>query len=62
VTRDDKGRPSLAEVEGSEQLIECDAVILAMGFTGPESFLVKDFALETTPQVDVSSLPNALGL
>ena len=34
VARDDKGRPSLAEIEGSEQLIECDTVVLAMGFTG----------------------------
>ena len=51
VARDDKGRPSLAEIDGSEQIIECDAVILAMGFTGPEPTLVKDFATDTTPQV-----------
>jgi hypothetical protein len=56
VARDDKGRPSLAEIEGSEQIIECDVVILAMGFTGPEPALVKDFALEVTPQVSFSPL------
>jgi len=56
VARDDKGRPSLAEIEGSEQIIECDVVILAMGFTGPEPALVKDFALEVTPQVYFFSL------
>lgn len=61
VARDDKGRPSLAEIEGSEQVIECDAVILAMGFTGPEPALVKDFALDTTPQSNIKAMHGSNG-
>jgi NADPH-dependent glutamate synthase beta subunit-like oxidoreductase len=62
VARDDKGRPSLAEIEGSEQIIECDTVILAMGFTGPEPALVKDFGTDTTPQVRLSKLAMPLSI
>ena len=61
VARDDKGRPSLAEIPGSEVVIECDAVILAMGFTGPEPKLVKDFALEVTPQTNVKAMHGSNG-
>jgi glutamate synthase (NADPH/NADH) len=61
VARDDKGRPSLAEIPGSEVVIECDAVILAMGFTGPEPKLVKDFALEVTPQNNVKAMHGSNG-
>jgi glutamate synthase (NADPH/NADH) len=61
VARDDKGRPSLAEIEGSEQLIECDTVVLAMGFTGPEPTLVKDFGTATTPQSNIKAMHGSNG-
>ena len=61
VARDDKGRPSLAEVEGSEQVIECDTVILAMGFTGPEPSLLKDFGTASTPQSNIKAMHGSNG-
>lgn len=35
--KDASGRFQLKEVEGSEEIIEADLVLLAMGFLGPES-------------------------
>jgi len=61
VSRDDKGRPTLAEVEGSEQVIEADAIILAMGFTGPEADLVKDFGTTTSPQNNIKAMHGSNG-
>jgi len=61
VARDDKGRPTLAEIEGSEQVIEADTVILAMGFTGPEAHLVKDFGTDTSPQSNIKAMHGSNG-
>lgn len=35
--KDANGRFQFKEVEGSEEIIEADLVLLAMGFLGPES-------------------------
>lgn len=35
--KDDSGRFQFKEVEGSEEILEADLVLLAMGFLGPES-------------------------
>ena len=35
--KDDSGRMQMSEIPGSEQRHECDLVLLAMGFLGPES-------------------------
>lgn len=35
--KDDSGRFQFKEVEGSEEIIGADLVLLAMGFLGPES-------------------------
>jgi NADPH-dependent glutamate synthase beta subunit-like oxidoreductase len=35
------GRPEMAEVEGSEQTLDADLVLLAMGFLGPEDYLAE---------------------
>jgi hypothetical protein len=35
------GPPKFAEVPGSEQIIEADIVLLAMGFLGPEATLAE---------------------
>src|SRR5512139_1398584 len=43
----DQGRFSPKEVAGSTRIIPAQLVLLAMGFLGPESEIVKQFALET---------------
>lgn len=35
--KDETGRFQFKEIEGSEEIIEADLVLLAMGFLGPES-------------------------
>ncbi len=41
------GRKKLVEVEGSNEVIEADMVLLAMGFLGPEATLANALGLET---------------
>ena len=41
------GRPKLVEVEGSEEVIEADLALLAMGFLGPEERLAQALDIET---------------
>ena len=41
------GRWKLNEVPDSEKVYPCQLVLLAMGFLGPEQYVVKDAALET---------------
>lgn len=36
------GRFQLKEIEGSEEIIEADLVLLAMGFLGPEAVRTSD--------------------
>ncbi|XP_022888599.1 glutamate synthase [NADH], amyloplastic-like [Olea europaea var. sylvestris] len=44
--KDAIGKFSFKEVEGSEEIIEADLVLLAMGFLGPESTLPEKLGLE----------------
>ncbi|XP_022890356.1 glutamate synthase 1 [NADH], chloroplastic isoform X1 [Olea europaea var. sylvestris] len=44
--KDASGKFSFKEVEGSEEIIEADLVLLAMGFLGPESTLPEKLGLE----------------
>ncbi|KAL2556235.1 Glutamate synthase 1 [NADH] [Forsythia ovata] len=46
-SEDASGKFSFKEVEGSEEIIEADLVLLAMGFLGPESTLPNKLGLET---------------
>jgi glutamate synthase (NADH) len=41
------GRPKLVEVEGSEETIEADMALLALGFLGPEELLAASLGIET---------------
>mmetsp|Transcript_5396 Transcript_5396/g.10833 ORF Transcript_5396/g.10833 Transcript_5396/m.10833 type:complete len:2179 (-) Transcript_5396:728-7264(-) len=61
VARDANGKPSIEEIPGSEQLIEADTVILAMGFLGPDPHLVKDFGTATTAQSNIKALHGSNG-
>ncbi|KAL1822269.1 hypothetical protein ACET3Z_009047 [Daucus carota] len=44
--KDASGRFQFKEVEGSEEIIEADLVLLAMGFLGPESTIAEKLELE----------------
>ncbi|MBA0835318.1 hypothetical protein Goarm_007602 [Gossypium armourianum] len=44
--KDASGRFQFKEVEGSEEIIEADLVLLAMGFLGPESALAEKLGVE----------------
>lgn len=44
--KDASGRFQFKEVEGSEEMIEADLVLLAMGFLGPESNVAEKLGLE----------------
>lgn len=44
--KDASGKFQLKEVEGSEEMIEADLVLLAMGFLGPESTVAEKLGLE----------------
>ena len=54
------GRWVLNEVPDSEKIYPCQLVLLAMGFLGPEQYVIKDAALETDNRQVVSGL-NAFG-
>ncbi|MEM7392195.1 MAG: glutamate synthase subunit beta [Verrucomicrobiota bacterium] len=48
------GRPQMVEVEGSEKQWEADLVLLALGFTGPETAtFVKELGCELDPRGNV---------
>ena len=46
-SRPQENGPPFSRVEGSERLWEADLVFLAMGFLGPEQFIVEELGLET---------------
>lgn len=48
--KDASGKFQFKEVEGSEEIIEADLVLLAMGFLGPESVSICDFLSLISPQ------------
>ena len=68
-TKDANGRPQMVEIAGSEFEIECELVLLAMGFLGPErAGMLEDLGvrLDQRGNVDVgadyqSSVPGVFG-
>jgi len=44
------GRPAMVEVPGSEEVLEADLVLLALGFLGPEATLAAAASLELDPR------------
>jgi glutamate synthase (NADPH/NADH) small chain len=44
--KDENGRMAIKEIPGTEQRVEADLVLLAMGFLGPEDLLGNQFELE----------------
>lgn len=47
VSEPGSARKQLKEIPGTEQTYECDMVLLALGFTGPEKTLIDQLGLET---------------
>ncbi|CAH8494272.1 unnamed protein product [Dicrocoelium dendriticum] len=46
----------MEEIPGSEQIIDCDLVLLALGFVGPETKLIEELALGTVaPQAVIKT-------
>lgn len=45
--KDASGKFQFKEIEGSEEMIEADLVLLAMGFLGPESVSIMKFYMFT---------------
>lgn len=44
------GRMKMEEVAGSEHIVEADLVLLAMGFLGPEQYVVEESGVATDPR------------
>uniref|UniRef100_A0A0K0EY38 glutamate synthase (NADH) n=1 Tax=Strongyloides venezuelensis TaxID=75913 RepID=A0A0K0EY38_STRVS len=51
--KDEKGAWKLIEIPGSEEIIEADLVILAMGFLGPEQTIIEQLKLNTDPRSNI---------
>ncbi len=51
--KDESGRYQMEEVAGSEETIEADLVLLAMGFVGPEKTLLEALELESDARGNV---------
>nr|SVE75564.1 EOG090X0OE5 [Daphnia dolichocephala] len=56
-TKDPAGRWLMSEVAGSEKLFKCDMVLLAMGFLGPERYIIDQLKLDEDPRSNVAT-PN----
>ncbi len=52
-TKDGQGRFSPREIDGTLSVIPCQLALLAMGFTGPETGIVKLLSLETDARSNV---------
>lgn len=53
--KDESGRFKMEEVAGSEEVLEADLILLAMGFLGPEQNLAQKLGLETDPRSNVKA-------
>ncbi len=51
----DKGRMTPRPIEGTEKVWQCQLMLLAMGFTGPEDTLIKQLSLETDARSNVKA-------
>jgi glutamate synthase (NADPH/NADH) small chain len=58
-TGDTQGRFVPKELPGSARVIPAQLVLLAMGFLGPETEIVKQFALETDARSNVNAATGA---
>mmetsp|Transcript_68874 Transcript_68874/g.164315 ORF Transcript_68874/g.164315 Transcript_68874/m.164315 type:complete len:2206 (+) Transcript_68874:64-6681(+) len=62
VARDANGKPTIAEIPGSEILIPCDTVILAMGFIGPQASLIEAAGVDKTKEGNIKAMHGSNGV
>ena len=56
--RDEKtGRMMMVPIEGSEETVKADLVLIAAGFLGSESYITKAFVVEVNARTNVSTNP-----
>jgi len=53
--KDDQGRWKMSEVPGSEKIYDCDLVLLAMGFLGPEQLILEQLKLTVDPRSNIQT-------
>ncbi len=53
--KDAQGRWQIVEVPDSEKVYECDLVLLAMGFLGPEETVIKQLNLSKDPRSNIQT-------
>jgi len=57
--KDSTGRYNLIEKPNSEKIWECELVLLAMGFTGPEKSIAEQFGLELDDRGNIKANENS---
>ena len=55
VTNPETGRREMQEVEGSEQIIDADIVLIAAGFLGSQSYVTESFGVEVNARTNVAT-------
>ena len=49
------GRPQMQQIEGSEEVLEADLVLIAAGFLGSEDYVAEDFGVDRDGRMNVST-------
>ena len=55
VTNEETGRREMREVEGSEQLLDADLVLIAAGFLGSENYVTDSFGVDVDARTNVTT-------
>ncbi len=58
--RDANGRFAMKEIPGTDFEVEADLVLLALGFTHPENYLLKDLGVELDPRGNAKAGPDMM--
>ena len=53
--KDETGAWKMSELAGTEKIYECDLVLLAMGFVGPEQAVIDQLAVEQDPRLNIKT-------
>ncbi|CAL4100267.1 unnamed protein product [Meganyctiphanes norvegica] len=56
-TKDECGRWQMKEVEGSQKVYPADMILLAMGFLGPERYIINELELNQDPRSNITTTP-----
>ena len=54
-TKDPTGRWKMTEVPGSEKVFKCDLVLLALGFLGPERYIVNELQMDQDARSNIET-------